>query len=220
MLEKIDATQYNNDMQLRLFLLLVKPSFISLITIIVVALSIILAINGSYFTYNDALYPVLYGEFGAVTALERSPGLVEGVVEGFSTNPVVYSGVVLIAAGIAGWIVFLILHAIRTGREAAEVSDRHTFIQRMIARCVVGVMWALYIFVSLATLIPLCLLYSRIGAESIFTAEGALYVLISFLGLLFILHLHIIFARLFLLRPRVFGGRIAVEEASFPAHHL
>jgi hypothetical protein len=207
-------------MQSRLFLLLIKPSFVSLVTVIIAAAAVTMIVNGSYFTYNEALYPVLYGEFGAITALERSPGLVEGVIEGFSTNPIIYGIIVFIAAIIAGWVVFLVIHAIRSGKEAVETPDRHTVIQRAIARTVVGIMWSLYLFASVVTLIPIDLLYSRIGAEAILTLEGALFVITSYLGLAIILHVHIIFARLFLLRPRVFGGKIALEEAAFPAHHV
>lgn len=207
-------------MESRLFLLLLKPSFVSLMTVIITALGVTIAVNGSYFTYNETLYPILYGEFGAITALERSPGLVDGVVEGFSTNPIIYGTVVLVLAIVAGWIAFHLIHTIRSSAAASDTPDHHTFAQRVIAHCVVGTMWLLYSFVSIATLIPFCLLYSRIGAESILTLEGALYVTSSYLGLLVIFHIHIVFARLFLLRPRVFGGRVAVEEAAFPIHHL
>lgn len=188
-------------------------------TVIIAALGVTMVVNGSYFTYNETLYPILYGEFGAITALERSPGLVDGVVEGFSTNPIIYGIVVLVLAIVAGWIVFRLIHAIRSTAAAAETPDHHTLVQRIIVRCVVGIMWFLYLFVSIVTLIPFCLLYSRIGAESILTPEGALYVAGSYLGLVVIFHIHIVFARLFLLRPRIFGGEIAVEEAAFPAHH-
>lgn len=207
-------------MQSRLFLLLLKPSFISLMTVVIVALVITLVANGSYFTYNEVFYPILYGEFGAITALERSPGLVDGIVEGFSTSPIVYGIAVLAAAVVAGWIVFLIVQAIHSSSQSVESPDHHTLIQRLIARSVIGIMWLLYTFVSIVTLIPLSLLYSRIGAESILTLEGSLFAVSSYMGLLVILHVHIIFARLFLLRPRVFGGKIAVEEAAFPTHHL
>jgi 4-amino-4-deoxy-L-arabinose transferase-like glycosyltransferase len=208
-------------MQSRLLLLLLRPSLFSLVTVICLTLGILLWNNWSYFTYNDALYSTLYGEFGAITALERSPSLIQGVIDGLSTSPILYTLVVILAAAIAGWLAFLVIKVIRSGRELTESTfQQHSAWQRLGMRILVALLWVLYSIVTLYYVIPFCLLLSRIGAETIATPQGIGLNIGALALLVFALHIHIIFLRLFLLRPRVFGGAIDIEEAAFPIHAL
>lgn len=199
-------------MQSRLLLLLLRPSLLSLLAVLFVALGILLWNNWPYFTYNDALYKTLYGEFGAITALEQSPLLVQGTIEGLSTDPVLYMLAVILAACSAGWIVFILVRALRLSGETGM------FWQHAATRTVVLIFWVLYSATTIHFIVPFCLLFSRIGAEAITTPDGILMNVGAFTILAVTLHLHVIFLRLFLLRPRVFGGTIATEEATFPVH--
>lgn len=199
-------------MQSRLLLLLLRPSLLSLLVLLFVALGILLWNNWPYFTYNDTLYKTLYGEFGAVTALEQSPLLIQGTIESISTNPVLYALAVVLAACAAGWIVFILVKALRSDREVG------TFWQRAATRIVVAIFWVLYSIATIHFIVPFCLLFSRIGAEIITSPSGVLMNAGAFIMLAAALHLHVIFLRLFLLRPRVFGGTVATEEAVFPIH--
>jgi hypothetical protein len=206
-------------MESRLLLLLVTPSFVSSITACLGAAIFIIVVNWPYFTYNSAFYPILYGEFGAVTALEQSPALLQGIIEGVSTSPVLYAVLVLTGAAIAGWVVFLFIKGTRASVGSLHnIAERHTAFERAGARILIGILWILFIFISVQTILPFGILVSRIGAESITTVTGILMNIGAFLILAITLHLHILFGRLFLLRPRVFGGKNAIEAANFPLH--
>lgn len=208
-------------MQSRLLLLLLRPSLFSLVTVVCLALGILLWNNWSYFTYNDALYSTLYGEFGAITALERSPSLIQGVVDGLNTSPILYAVAVILAAAVAGWLAFLFIKVLRSGRElTGSTFQQHSAWQRIGVRIVIALFWALYGIITLYFVVPFCLLLSRIGAETIASLQGIGLNVGALALLIFALHIHIIFLRLFLLRPRVFGGATDIEETAFPIHTI
>lgn len=215
------ASSYYNAMQPRLVSLLLRPSLFSLVTVSAVAFGILAWNNWSYFTYNDALYSVLYGEFGAITALERSPSLTQGVIDGIATSPILYATVVLLVAAIIGWVVFLFIKIIRSGRElTGNTFQQRSAWQRIGIRLLVATLWMLYGIVTIYFVIPFCLLLSRIGAETITTPQGIGLNIGALALLVLALHIHIIFMRLFLLRPRVFGGATDIEETAFPIHTI
>jgi hypothetical protein len=206
-------------MQSRLFVLLLKPSLFSGIATLAVTLFVIGVNNWPYFTYTTALYPLLYGDFGVVTALEQSPALTKGVQDTLENNPVVYCRIVSVAAILTGWGAFLVIRGIKNGTHTIEslenTEERKGTLQQIGERTGILVIWVLYAFISVNILFPYCLLLSRIGADVITSAQGVLMNIGAFILFTLVLHVHIIFLRLFLLRPRVFGGKAAIDDAAF-----
>jgi hypothetical protein len=209
-------------MQSRFISLFLKPSLFSGTITIIATLFIIGLANWPFFTYNSALYPILYGEFGAITALEQSPSLTQGIADSISNNSTLYIVVLGIAAIVVGWIVFLLARILRNNGQSIEALDRgdRSPIQRAVVRIGVLVMWLLYGYVTFSSIVPFILLISRIGAENILTVNGALMNVGAFFALFLIVHFHVIFARFFLLRPRVFGGNRDIEATAFSHDHL
>jgi hypothetical protein len=206
-------------MQSRLFVLLLKPSLFSGIATLAVTLFVIGVNNWPYFTYTTTLYPLLYGDFGVVTALEQSPALTKGIQDTLENNPVVYGIIVGIAAILAGWGAFLAIRGIKNSAHTIEslenTEERKGTLQQIGERTGILVIWALYAFISINILLPYCLLLSRIGADVITSAQGILMNIGAFILFTLVIHVHIIFLRLFLLRPRVFGGKAAIDDAVF-----
>lgn len=209
-------------MQSRLFMLLLKPSLISSLAAICASALLIGAMNWPYFTYHAAFYPILYGESGVITVLEQSPNFTQGITRIIDQNPIFYGIVILSVAVLAGWIVLLIIRTIKSSYHSVETfsdeGQRHDTLQHMLVRVFVLSMWIIYAALSVSIVIPFCLLFSRIGAEFITTLNGILMNVGAFLLLAATFHLHIIFLRMLLLRPRVFGGKALIEDVTF-SHH-
>lgn len=204
-------------MQARLFGLLLKPSFLSLTTTVLGALGMILFLNWPYFTYNPALYDFLYGDFGVVTALEQSPEGLQELQDSLSTSPILYGIVILLLAGVAARAAFVFVHSLKaTGQFYASTADeKQATLHQILVRGLVLVSWIVYSVISVMIIFPFCILLSRIGAESITTAGGIIMNLEALLLLVLSIHFHVVFMRLFLMRPRVFGGAAAIQDTAF-----
>ena len=205
--------------QSRLFSLLLMPSFMSGLLTIIAAVVIIGVTNWPYFTYNDTFYTILYGDFGAITALEKTPSLTLGIEEMFGKSPIFYAVVITLASVIASLIVFLVVRGARKSIGSivslGNGNTRNGILQTVGLRMAIVTIWAVYILLSVKVIIPLSLFYSRIGAEILPAAEGAAMALGSLALCIVCLHLHVVLLRLLILRPRVFGGAAAIEEAAF-----
>lgn len=209
-------------MQTRLFMLLLRPSLISSLATITGATVLIGVMNWPYFTYTTALYPILYGESGVITVLEQSPSLTRGITQIIDQNPLFYGTVIVIAAAAAGWGTLLIIRALKSGVQSVESlgneGQRRDTLQHLLVRVFVLGMWIIYAALSISIIIPFCLLFSRIGAEFITTPNGLLMNAGAFALLALTLHLHIIFLRMLLLRPRAFGSHALIEDVTYARH--
>lgn len=204
-------------MQARLFLLLLKPSFLSLTAVSLIALVIIGGLNWPYFTYNQALYTFLYGEFGVVTALEQSPESIQQFQDAVTTSPIIYAIVVVIIAVVAGRAAFLFVHGLKsTGTFYESTPDqKHEIIHNFVTRLLIAIGWIIYIAISFVFIFPFSILLSRIGAETITSSNGIIMNIEAFLLFVICLHLHVVFARLFLMRPRLFGSEATIQDVAF-----
>lgn len=176
--------------------------------------------NWAFITSSPFLYEFFFGKGGVVTAFESSPGL-----QASETPSLLYFIGVSIVAILAGGVLFFILKGIhqliRTMSQHQETQleqYRHHVLNqelgsRIAFRAGVFIIWVGYTALFLQFFLPFAVLISRIGAEQLDTPEGWLRNIWAFVIVLFCLHLHIIFARLFVMRPRLFGGEAAIEEA-------
>lgn len=202
--------------QLRLFIMTLQPSWISNAVVIVGSLIILGQANWSYVTYNPEWYDLFYGQFGITTAFEGAPNVLRGWQEGVFMSPVIYGALVILAAFVAACILFFTIrigtrvwHALRLSLE----SERHEMRQRVMARGAILGAWTIYMFITISLLTPFCILLSRIGAEELSTPEGITQNLIAGGLLVLTLHGHVIFIRLFCLRPRLLNSQRLMTEA-------
>jgi len=66
---------------------------------------------------------------------------------------------------------------------------------------------------TLKILLPYAILATQLTVEDIFTSYDWLYALLGVVVLALTIHIHVVFARLTLLRPRLFGGSDEIELA-------
>ncbi len=132
-------------------------------------------------------------------------------------SPGVNNVLIVIGALILGSAIYFLLqsrHYVSQGRDAWQLQEaarlRSERRQRMHIRLVVIASWIAFSIASLKFLVPFCILASEVGFEAMWSWQGALYTLFGTSLLWCILHIHVIFARLFLLRLRVFGGNQAI----------
>lgn len=205
--------------QSQLTLLLLRPSRLSFSVVAAVTAVIVGAANWSYFTYDAHVYDFFYGASGIVTALEHSPDALGALQNGFVESPIINSIGILFFAVLAAMAVFVGIRGIEHGVGALRLlntgtdADRQERMQHLKIRGAVLGLWAFYALFSINIALPFCLLLSRIGAEDFTTFAGAATSICATLLFALVVHVHIIFARLFCLRPRVFGGTTAIEDA-------
>ena len=83
--------------------------------------------------------------------------------------------------------------------------------KRVTVRLLVVTTWGAYTLIFIKIILPFCILASQLGFDTEGTVtEGIGYVFFALVLLGLSVHLHTILARLFFLRPRVFGGEEAI----------
>jgi hypothetical protein len=90
---------------------------------------------------------------------------------------------------------------------------------RIIMRSIAGLLGFVYLVFFVKLLLPFSVLCSRIGVSSLNHVSGWLYLLGSCLVLGLSLHLAIVLARFFMLRPRLFGGWDDIIADELQHHH-
>lgn len=197
--------------------LLLLPSLFSSIVSGALAISMIIGVNWSVILDNLPFYDYFFGNDGTVTNLQGPTNEISAAGEVLDSKAlVVLGGVVLAGMALAVTIRGIIslinsiswtMQEMRAVDGPAKQAVERELGKRIGARFLIAVVWVVYIFVSVKVILPFCILASQLGfSNNSSVSEGIGYVFFA-LGLLLIsLHLHVIIARLLLLRPRVFGG--------------
>lgn len=201
----------------RFIKLLLLPSFFSSIASSVVAIAMIIGVNWSLILDNLPFYDYFFGSDGTVTNLQGPTNEISAAGEILDSRALLVLGGVVLAGlglvmvirGIIGLVssISWTVQEMRAVDGPAKQAVERELGKRAGTRALVAVVWAGYVFVSVKIILPFCILASQLGFSSDSTiGEGVGYVFFA-LGLLLVcLHLHVIIARLLLLRPRVFGG--------------
>jgi hypothetical protein len=214
--------------QSRLFRLLLSPSLSSGIITTLVTTAVLVSSSWLYISHNKLFYDYFFGAYGLTTTLIRLPDSSAVLWYWLSSNPITYYTLVVVTAIIAGLTVFTILqsvsrliressliwHELRDARERHKQAIREQF-TRLAVRVAGLMVWAIYISLFFSVLVPFCIVTLQSGIDSIATGDltGLLQVLGSAVMLWIGLHMHIVFARLVKLRPRLTGGIIDIELA-------
>jgi hypothetical protein len=220
-------------MQRRLALLLFLPSALSGTLVFLTALGVLGYGAWTYIYDNQLFYGFFSGAYGIQTYLWNISFDFSVWTSTFLRSPAAYYvlvGGVAIAAGIA---VFTVLQLIRSvmqqSSETLHAAHDPTAVHMQYLRDTVGrlwlrvlsmVGWTLYTAFFVSTFLPFIALLTQVGIESIQKAQpGGWLKCVAAGGLLiFSLHLHVVFARLTTLRPRLFG-LAATEEAEADSEH-
>lgn len=186
---------------------------------------LILVVSGlSAVRQNPLLYEYFFGPHGLIAVLGETPGTVAAFTEAILAKPFMYNIVVFVVAILAGLIVYILLQGINrllagvlgglVEVQEADAKSKKLIEAEVSARFGVRILalagWFLYWIFFIKILLPFCLLSAYINANELFTWQGWLHGLLAFIVLTAGLHLHVIFMRFVLLRPRLFGIRDAI----------
>lgn len=208
--------------------LLLLPSLSSGLLTTVGAIAVLSISGWSYVNDNLLFYDQLFGIYGLKTQLIYSDGLYT-IQHAILDSALTYH-ILLAAAGmIVGLIVYTLLEAgRRTVHQAAEelheiqdtdpahkIAAREA-LERVLLRIASLVCWGMYVVVFARVLLPFSVISLQAGIDGFGTSfvASAINCAGAFALLSLGLHLHIIFARLLLLRPRLFGDA-DIEEAKY-----
>jgi hypothetical protein len=205
--------------------LLLRPSPLSF-TICGLFVSIVLVSgNWSSILKNWSLYDYFFGRDGLVTVLRDSDGGGSAIGHALTSQSLNHNLTIVFGAIAAGvllyFAVYLIIKMIggisMTLREIQAVDTpakhavEHELVRRAVIRGLVLLIWIVYLYLFIKVVLPFCILASQVGLDDKKSiGEGIGYVFFAVILLFLASHLHMILARLFLLRPRVFGSEEVV----------
>lgn len=200
---------------------LLSPSIVSGTICFVLAVGATIAIAWSYIADNQLFYDFLFGAKGASTALVTAPDSM-GAFQNVLLNSQFTFYILLAGAAVAsGLLVYALLQSLNSTMHSAteivrglrkkDAVAKHaaqTIIVRLAVRTVSLVGWALYMAFFINILVPFCALLVNGGTADITDSapSGWWLVLGGFALVLLGLHMNVIFARLVLLKPRLFSS--------------
>jgi hypothetical protein len=199
--------------QSRLLVTLLQPSVFSLICTGLFALATLLASSWSYFKTQSFFTTYFSGDYGLHTLVTDVNSTIGRTINAIISYNIIVVGFALLI----GLIVFAILQSVHHMHE--EVSDTIEDIKyadnktkqtlekglelRIGLRGVTALAWLAYSLFFFNALVPLCT--TLVAKHASHPLGGPISNLIAFGILLVATHFHVIFARLMVLRPRLFG---------------
>jgi hypothetical protein len=213
--------------QLRLVRILLLPSLLSGCFCVLMACGTLLYANWIYLGHHGTLYDFLFGANGLSAPVQQISGnLLASLGKAFNSTAI-YDVIVGVAAVVAGGITYIVLegahraevNTLRTVHEL-EATDlthatdvRHETIAHLLVRTGVALIGGAYTVVLLKIILPSCIMWFRAGLRSPTSPHGSL-TLVGATALLFVgLHVVVVFIRLLVLRPRLFGNNDAILSA-------
>lgn len=213
--------------QLALLRLLLLPSIFSAVAVCALAIGSLGYFSWQYIQDNEFFYDYLFGPSGVQAYLwNQSAGPTSGF-EAFMSSPALYYVAVTLVAIVSGIAIYTALQIIRLLRnKAAKLNQQQVSYTappedmrveattRLALRIIILFSWFLYTILFFSMVMQLALLSTEAGLQNVQAGKlsGLLLNLAGIFVLALGLHLHVVFARLSLLRARVFGGDQYVEE--------
>lgn len=216
--------------QRRLAQLLLRPSFFSVVVTMLVAGIILVAALWPEVASGSTLSPYLYGPYGVFTVLEKTSDISK-LTTTFLNSTTTYNVVVLAVAALVATGVYMILqtiskivvgsydtwHAMHDSGEGSQTV--HKEIGAKLTIRLMGVLiWVAFTYFFWSLLLPYSIFTAYAGMDDLFSWH-ALHAVLGFVILVASLHVHVVFLRLLLLRPRVFGGKLDILEAMYDAEN-
>jgi len=206
--------------QSRLLFILLRPSVASFFCTSIFAGATLLGASWTYLKTQSFFSIYLSGEYNLRTLLSEINTAVGHTLDKILS----YNILVIGAAILAGLIVYVLLQSLTHMHE--EISSSFSQIEyanqdknsaekelrrRIGLRVATTVTWLLYAFVFFDIIVPYTAAIVTKNSMHLSVLDS-MYNLLTFVGLWLATHIHIIFLRLLLLRPRVFGGQHIIEE--------
>jgi hypothetical protein len=202
--------------------LLLLPSLLSGLFVIITVSCMLGIMAWTYISHQQLFYEYLFGRYGLTTILLIAPDSFSAVRMALINGSLTYYSVVFVAAISATLVTYTILETgqrmtrgtwtlWRELNEDTKLSReilRQT-IMRLIIRVISLFGWMAYFIAFIDVLLPASIVLLQIGISMIAANQslGWGYVLVAWLLLAVTVHMHVTFARLTFLRPRLFGGQ-------------
>lgn len=199
--------------------LLLRPSVLSTSGSLLLGIIVLSANNWSDVLRTFFFYDYLFGSDGLVTQLQPGGTSTSDAFFGSSvTSTLLIIGVALLLGGITYAILALWARAgSTTTMQELHAADgvsrsamRLEFKRRFKLRLIIGIIWLVYLQISLKIILPFCILASQVGIKALWEASGILYIVFALILFMAAMHGHVILLRLFALRPRLFGSKQAM----------
>jgi hypothetical protein len=212
----------------RLTRLLLLPSLLSGTAVLLISLGLLGYHAWLYISDNQLYYEYLFGAYGLKTYVWQSSAGISAWQSAFLSSPTAYYmlvGGVAIAAGLAAYTALqwwsllfrgsaMVWYELRApGLSHWEIAKE--LLGRLGMRSLTIVGWGVYAAFTFSTILPFVIILNQVGVSAVANNHWAGWLACGGAWLLsaFILHLHIVFMRLAFLKPRLFGGDLAIEEA-------
>jgi hypothetical protein len=192
----------------------------------VLTIIILVAATVAYGMKNGLIYELLLGPGSSVQTIESVYPPISAFYQTVFGDPVLNRMLFFIFWVLVGLVALVMVTGIGRGigqvnRQLHELQYANlrktqleeSLMQRALLRTIAALFWFGYGVLFLKFFLPFSILAARIGFTEIRSLTGILYLTLGFVILSASLHLHIVFLRLFLLRPRVFGGWDIVDES-------
>lgn len=205
--------------------LLLRPSPLSSVVCSIFVIATLTTANWSFIHKTIPFYEYFFGPEGLVTTLQNSQGSGAAIGHALTGKSLGHNVEILGGALIAGLAAYVAVRIIvrmiggisMTLREIQAVDTpakhevEHQMVRRAGIRGLVALVWLAYLFLFLKVIVPFCVFASKVGLdEKNQLTDGIGYVFFAVCVLSLSTHLHVVLARLFLLRPRVFGSEEVV----------
>lgn len=214
--------------QLRLFMLLLRPSLLSGLGSLVGAGLALVGPNLAYLQTQSFAYEIFFGQRGLTGTLQNAQGSTEAFAAAISEMPFSYTVAMFVISVLTGTLIFIclqVIHRVLVGvatpvAEIREAGSSKTIVEkeigmRILVRLLAGIAWIIYWLATVKILWPFCLLLFKDGAYAPETPTGLGYMSLALALMTIGIYLHVVFLRLALLKPRIFGGRRALQNALY-----
>lgn len=206
--------------QFRLLSLLLRPSLLSFTICLLFAVMVLLFSNLPYLSQSVLVRDYISIDAAQFSTILQTWQMQAQVLASFIFDrSEVYVLFVSMIAIVVGVLVFASLELFsRSTHELKESLELIHFAQgedkvevekevglRWLVRISAAIGWLIYWGFWLSTLLLFCVLLVRIGLAELPSAQGISYIVTGSVLLALGAHMHIVFLRLILLRPRVFG---------------
>lgn len=199
----------------RLLAALLLPSTASFVFSCVVAGMALLGASWSYLQAQPLFGTYFSGKYGFGTLLSQlNTALGDALDSDLAYNIAVICFAVLFGLGVYAVITSVrhMADEARTTLNEVDYADQRTrqvlersLIVRVVVRGFCGLMWLSYALIYFNGILPFCSSFIAAGSEQALAAASVRNI-VAFILLLVATHIHVIFVRLIVLRPRVFGS--------------
>lgn len=185
--------------------------------------------NWSYAAKNPILKDYFFGPSGLANKFQTPSSDLWSTALQYFDKPITYNILILFVALLCGLMVYVFLEGFSRGIGSAKASIdqlqsgtgttqkamRLEFIARWSLRSLSVIGWVVYWSFWLGLLLPFSVLAARGIVTSMLDGSAWWNALLGLLLVMLSLHIHVVFLRLIVLRPRVFGGQRAIQDVVY-----